>query len=148
MPGSIVQASPGGTSPRTIKYNQLLITNVFEVILQQQPELETGCQGEGAKGPQVPEGDQDQEHQQGGQGLDDLGEEKKLWVEGASRSDNDRYRSFLAYMEEKREETRLRLKEDEDRKDVAKKKEESWDLMKEAVKFLKEKRDGWRERRI
>ena len=61
---------------------------------------------------------------------------------------NDRYRSFLAYMEEKREEARVRLKEDEDRKDAARKKEESWELMKEAVRFLKEKKDGWRERRI
>jgi hypothetical protein len=51
-------------------------------------------------------------------------------------------------MEEKREEARMRLKEDEDRKDAARKKEESWDLMKEAVRFLKEKGDGWRERRI
>ena len=51
-------------------------------------------------------------------------------------------------MEEKREEARLRLQEDEDRKDDARRKEESWDLMKEAVKYLKEKGDRWRERRI
>ena len=157
MPGSIVQASPGGTSPRTIKYNQMLITNTFEAIPPE--EIEVGGQGagEGAEGLQGLGGDQEQLPECQGQGLDGQegraaeGDDQEMggvWVKGATRSDNDRYRSFLAYMEEKREEARLRLQEDEDRKDDARRKEESWDLMKEAVKYLKEKGDGWRERRI
>ena len=76
------------------------------------------------------------------------GVEKEIWVKGAARTDNERYRSFLTYMEEKREEARQRLKEDEKREEKARRKERSWDLMKEAVKYIKEKREGWTERRI
>ena len=118
MPGSIVQASPGGTSPRTIKYNQMLITNTFEAILPEEIEVGDQGEGEGAEGLQGLGGDQEQLPECQGQGLDgqegraaegvdqEMGE---VWVKGATRSDNDRYRSFLAYMEEKREEARLRL---------------------------------------
>jgi hypothetical protein len=95
MPGSIVQASPGGTSPRTIKYNQLLITNTFEAIKPKPDELEVGCQGEEDEGPQGLGGDQDQLQGGQGQGLDgqegrvadgadhEMGEENE-WVKGAT----------------------------------------------------------------
>ena len=150
MPGSIVQASPGGSSPRTINYNQLLITNTFEAIQPEHErtevvrEAEEGAEGQevqGANPEQMPEGQGDGRDRQ-------EGVEQEIWVKGAARTDNDRYRSFLDYMEEKREEARQRLQEDEKREEKARRKERSWDLMKEAVKYIKEKRDGWTERRI
>ena len=66
----------------------------------------------------------------------------------APEEDNQRYKKFLSYMEERREEARERLIEEEERKGMARKKEESWALMREAAKFLKENTDKWRERRI
>ena len=40
------------------------------------------------------------------------------------------------------------MQEDEERKEAAKKKEESWHLLREATSFLKKNADGWNERRI
>ena len=48
MPGSIVQASPGGTSPRTIKLKPELMCNTFE----ESREI-GGEQGQAAGGEQV-----------------------------------------------------------------------------------------------
>ena len=75
-------------------------------------------------------------------------EQEGIWSKGASEEDNRRYRTFLTYMEEKREESRRILREGEDKKRKGREKEARWDLMKEAVKFLKENSDSWRERRI
>ena len=118
MPGPIVQASPGGGSPRTEKILTKRLTSKFEV-----------------KG---------QDHQP--QGHPEVG--GGLWVQGAAKSDNERYKIFLAYMEEKREEARERLRAEEERKEVARRKESSWELMKEAITFLKTNEERWRERRI
>ena len=84
---------------------------------------------------------------------EDLEKERSLeqggtWAKGASEEDNRRYKAFLAYMEEKREESRRILREGEEKKRKGREKEARWDLMKEAVKFLKENSDSWRERRI
>jgi hypothetical protein len=112
MPGSLSQASQGGTSPRTA-VDSMLNLNV--------------------NNPEVPE---------------QLEEDREVWVKGAPLDDNQRYREFLRYMEEKREEARERQMEDEERKGMARRKEESWALMREAVIFLRENTDKWRERRI
>ena len=69
-------------------------------------------------------------------------------MKGAPVDDNQRYREFLSFMEERREEARERLMEEEERKGMARKKEESWVLMREATKFMRENTDKWRERRI
>ena len=66
------------------------------------------------------------------------------WVIGAGAEDNERYKNFLIYMEEKREEARQHLLEDRERKREAKKKEDSWALMRESVIFLKKNADKWR----
>jgi hypothetical protein len=42
--------------------------------------------------------------------------EKETWVEGAGQEDNQRYRKFLAYCEEKREEAQKMKEGDEERK--------------------------------
>ena len=62
--------------------------------------------------------------------------------------DNQRYKEFLIYMEERREEARERLMEEEERKGMARNKEESWVLMRDATNFLRENTDKLRERRI
>ena len=69
-------------------------------------------------------------------------------MRGAREEDNERYKNFLKYMEEKREEARQHLLEERDRKRDAKKKEESWALMRESVAFLRMNADKWRERKI
>jgi hypothetical protein len=50
--------------------------------------------------------------------------------------------------EERREEARERQMEEEERKGMARRKEESWALMRVAVNFLRENTDKWRERKI
>ena len=50
-------------------------------------------------------------------------------------------------MEKKREETRLVMKEREERRVEAKRKEDTWALMKEAITYLKVNTEGWVERR-
>ena len=72
MPGPIVQASTGGTSPRTIK------------VIPDTKHLHTRTQHQ-----------QDQGHHQGGQ-------DEGVWVKGSSEEDRARYRELMEYMEEKR----------------------------------------------
>ena len=59
-------------------------------------------------------------------------------MKGANEEDNAKYRKFLAYMEERREETRMLLQEEELRKGRAKEKEARWELLRECMTFLKE----------
>ena len=70
------------------------------------------------------------------------------YVKGASKEENQRYGEFLTYMEEKREEARCLLEEDNERKRRAKEKERSWELLKTSIKFLEENAAGWRMRRL
>ena len=59
-------------------------------------------------------------------------------MKGAPTEDNQRYKRFLEYMEEKREEARERQKEEDERRGMARRKEESWELMRVAVRFLRD----------
>ena len=141
MPGSIVQASPGGTSPRTINHNQILNSDYIE------DEIESvRCLAEEDGDTKEDGGGRDAKKDEATPRVGE--EEGAQWIQGATSEDNERYRVFLAYMEEKREEARMRIQEDEDRKREAKSKEDSWQLMKEAVSFLRTNADKWRERRI
>ena len=70
------------------------------------------------------------------------------WVKDAQEDDNDRYVRLMQYMEEKREEARMKLQEDEQRKADAKRKEERWAMLRESVRILRENTDKWRIRRI
>ena len=54
----------------------------------------------------------------------------------------------MAYMEDMRAEAREKLKEERDRKDVARKKEESWSLLRMSISFLRENEEGWKMRKI
>ena len=71
-----------------------------------------------------------------------------IWIEGGREEDNMRYRRFLAYCEERREEAKKLLEGDEDRKREAKRKKEVWDLMRESMDFLSKNQERWKERRI
>ena len=106
---------------------------------------------EGGQPEEAEQGGQDQEEegqgqhqQQGGQGE----EEKGTWVEGAGDEDNQRYRNFLAYCEERREETKRMMEGDEERKRESKRKREVWDLMRESMEFLRKNKEKWRERKL
>ena len=52
-----------------------------------------------------------------------------MYVTGATEAENEAYSQFLTYMEKKRKEARDLLEADEERKAVARKKEESWHLL-------------------
>ena len=73
--------------------------------------------------------------------------ERGVWVEGGGEENNIRYRDFLAYCEERREEAKKLQEGDEDRKREAKRKKEVWDLMRESISFLSNYQERWKERR-
>ena len=75
-------------------------------------------------------------------------EEAGTWVTGSSEEDKKRYLDLMNYMEERRVQAREMLKEEEERKECARKKEESWALLRESTAFLRVHEDGWRMRRI
>ena len=51
-------------------------------------------------------------------------------------------------MEEKREEAKLALETDKERKKKAKAQEERWTLLRTSLQYLEENAEGWRSRRI
>ena len=59
-----------------------------------------------------------------------------------------RYRKFLAYCEERREESMRMMEGDEEMKRKAKRKKEVCDLMRESIDFLSKNKEKWKERRI
>ena len=69
-------------------------------------------------------------------------------MEGGTDEDNQRYREFLRYCEEQREESLRRREEDEDRKNRALAKERAWKMLRESVNILKSNEERWRTRRI
>jgi hypothetical protein len=123
MPGPIVQASTGGTSPRT---NQIYPSFKHQPIK--------------GKGGQEQEG----EHQEDSKDH----KEGAVWVEGSKEDDNRRYRDLMAYMEEKRVEAKELLKRGEERKEMARRKEDHWTLMRMSTAYLKENEGGWMLRRM
>ena len=74
-------------------------------------------------------------HENGQEGRDNTLEEG-IWIELGREEDNMSYRRFLAYCEERREESRKMMEGDEGRKREAKRKKEVWDLMRESINFL------------
>ena len=62
--------------------------------------------------------------------------EEGLWVEGGREEDNERYRAFLKYCEERREEAKQRDEADDERKRGAKRKEEHWKLLSLCIKEI------------
>ena len=62
-----------------------------------------------------------------------------IWIKNAESEENDRYRKFLAYCEERREELRLKNEEDEARFKEARGKKDAWELLRLSVELLKER---------
>ena len=62
--------------------------------------------------------------------------------------ENDRYRKFLEYCEERREELRLKTEEDNARFKEAKKKRDAWALLRLSVEILKERAALWATRKV
>ena len=112
MPGHIVQAHTGGTSPKTKVDDQGL------KLLPVEGELDPRGHGQGHQQPQLhhqgdgPETGQDQEHHHGVTA-------GPVWVKGCTEEDRRRYEALMAYMEEKRVEARELLREEKERKDKA-----------------------------
>ena len=71
-----------------------------------------------------------------------------MWVRGAGEEDNLRYKALMKYMEDRRKEARDQLQEDEERKRRAKKRKESFELLRTSLEFLSKREDKWRIRRI
>ena len=55
--------------------------------------------------------------------------EESTWMMGGREEDNERYRAFLLYCEERREDTKLRDEGENKRKEEARRKEEHWKLL-------------------
>ena len=72
----------------------------------------------------------------------------ETWVEAAGQDDNQRYKNFLAYCVERREEAKRMKEGDEERKREFKRRKEVWDLMREAMEFLRKNKDKWKERKL
>ena len=70
------------------------------------------------------------------------------WVKRGGEEDKQRYRAFLLYCEDKRQESRLRQEEDEERKRRAKRREKQWELMQISIEYLKKNETKWRTRKI
>jgi hypothetical protein len=70
------------------------------------------------------------------------------WVLFGKEDDNRRYRELLQYMEERRKEDRERLSKEEEKKREAKRKMDSWALLRLSMGYLKEKDGAWRQRKI
>ena len=107
---------------------------------QEKSNMMTSMQGMIHEGGEEREQDQGDDHQ--GQ------DETPIWIKGSKEDDNKRYRDLLKYMEEKRKEDRERLSLEEGKKKEAKKKADSWALLRLSMKYLKEKDVAWRQRRI
>jgi hypothetical protein len=127
MPTPKVWASPGGTSPRTIK----VISESNPIVIEEPVAQHAAHQG--------------QEEERGREGEDD---QAGTWVSGAGDEENRIYKNFLRYCEERREEQRQRLRADEERMMEARKKEAAWELLRTSIKYLKEKDGDWRARKI
>ena len=139
MPDSIVQASPGGISPgqghiiATLTPVSIEDTHLHQDLLQ---DLQQGLH-------------KVHHHLGEGESTDTADEvQEQCWVKGAGEDDNARYRKVLQYMEDRRSEAKARLQEDQERREKAKKREESFALLRTSTKYLKEKEDDWRCRRI
>ena len=71
-----------------------------------------------------------------------------VWVQGSLEEDKKRYRDLMEYMEEKRVEAKEQLREERERKEIAKKKEECWTLLRMSISYLKQNEEGWKMRKM
>ena len=134
MPGPKVQASQGGISPT--KETKRPVTNPCKLLRMRQPTLQSPVeeQQRGSK-------EQAEESQQGA-----ASEDSSTWVLGATSDENEKYKIFLQYCEERREEARLLQQGDEERMKGAKEKRRHWNLLRETIKYLRENDARWTEK--
>ena len=69
-------------------------------------------------------------------------------MRGGSETDNERYRIFLEYCEERRSNWARGEQEDVARMKEKKRKEEHWGLLRESCKFLRENGEAWQQRKL
>ena len=69
-------------------------------------------------------------------------------MHGGTEDENERYGNFLKYCESRREEGKRIQDEDEERKLLAKEKEDHWRLLRLSIQYLKENEPKWRSRKI
>ena len=131
MPGPNVQAYQGGTSPT--KETKNTVINPCTILRMRQPTLQWPMMEQPRESRELTE--------EGLQGaaLEDAG----TWVLGATSEDNETYRKFLKYCEDRREEAKLQQQGDEERKREANEKKRHWELLRETTKYLKENDTGW-----
>ena len=131
MPGSIAQASQGGTFPTKEIIVPAININTFKL---KQPTL---------RWPQ-------EEDRQEVKEKDSIErKEEGLLVKGMTDTEErEKYRLFLAYCEERRKEWRKQEEEDTTRKEMQRRKEEHWKLFRESISFLKENERHWQQRKI
>ena len=65
------------------------------------------------------------------------------WVKGCGEEENERYRSFLRYCEERRQESKMQQEMDTERKQKAEKKERQWDMLRLSTEYLKQNESKW-----
>ena len=75
-------------------------------------------------------------------------DDEATWVRGGKEDDNQRYRDFLKYCEEKREERKRELEIDRSRKEDAQRKENHWKLLRACIESMKENEIKWTTRKI
>ena len=118
MPSSIVWAARGGIAPKERECASRLITTNFHESAK-----------EDADAREMPR------------------ESKEDWIRGAGEEDNERYKKFLAYCEEWREERRARIDEENGRKRSARRKELAWEMLRESIRLIKENEGAWGSRK-
>jgi hypothetical protein len=70
------------------------------------------------------------------------------WVKGGGEEDNERYRSFLKYCDDRRQESKLQQEMDIERKQTAEKSERQLDLIRLSTEYLKQNEPKWRTMKI
>ena len=156
MPRSRSWASQGGISP--IEQEQVLNINNDNSPKESRQAVQESSQGQhGAEERDTEKKDRDKRQRlrqptlqwppdrvtvkESVQEQDEKREERPpegTWVTGGRKEDNQRYRDFLKYCEDRREEERMLQEADKSRKEDARRREEHWMLLRLCVKELKE----------
>ena len=156
MPGPRSQASQGGTSPVTdlikLESNHDDIMRLETEDNKKRTKLRQATlrwfPGDRGRGEDK-ERDRSKDRERGEEMQRDRGkEDKATWVQGGKEDDNKRYRDFLKYCEERREERKRELERDKSRKEEAKSKEDHWKLLRVCIETIKETHIKWTTRKI
>ena len=100
------------------------------------------------KWPSNKEGEEKGGTEDGKKRKDTKEEDNGTWLKGGREEDNKRYRDFLKYCEDRREENRQRQQEDDSTKEKAKKRKDHWKLLRLCIEEIKENEGRWSTRKI